>query len=528
MIGRALLLLVLLPGAANLINAAGMPHGSLANHPLVMPVSSSCHARNLRMFAQWQGAGQSEVGGIAIVGEPGCVLRGYPGISLGDRSGHALHVAVRHMGAETIPPLGPVPGRPVAYVSLWWANWCGGQVRLPITLDLTLPEDRGRLKTAARYGNFSRRVWAHRPPCIAPGHPSILTVGPFERPRARAYVRDAGRVTPGVGWRLTGSALEITRDAGATWTNRTPATVQADLIRAVFFVDALHGWLVISAGTGRDAATLLAYRTTNGGRSWGSARVAAPSMDFASAPAGSAWIDFIDARHGWIEVQLATSANFSWADLFRTDDGGRTWSAVESPAAGEIAFATRRDGWLAGGVADSRLFSTHDGGRTWSAAALPLPSRGGPGTVAFSLAGRGGRAGLRADLPGKTGSAWLFRLTPHDTWQLVRRLADPSIGEANPAAAPVAFAGSGALATVLDRGREIAVIPAPRRSEERVRSNLPITPNALVNGLSFVSLRQGWAIVSGARCAQFKRQCTSYSVLYATTDGGAHWTRLGG
>lgn len=164
----------------------GLGSATALDRPVMTIIRASCYAHNLRMFAQWQGADQSEVGWLVIVGNTRCILRGHPRISLITSSVRALPVTVRYIRAGTIPPLGRIPGRLVAYVSLSWGNWCSGQVRLPITLTLTLPNHGGRLQTAVRYGSFSRRVWAHPPPCVAPGKRSTLLVGPFQAPPHRS------------------------------------------------------------------------------------------------------------------------------------------------------------------------------------------------------------------------------------------------------------------------------------------------------------------------------------------------------
>lgn len=340
-----------------------------------------------------------------------------------------------------------------------------------------------------------------------------------------AHVRDAARVTETVGWRLNMDALEVTRDSGATWSNATPENVRPNLIRAVAFNDPLDGWLVTSEGASSGGSDLVAYHTTDGGRSWLSSQVAPPSADFADATAGRASIDFLDAQHGWIEVERATSSAFSAGDLFQTKDGGITWSQVKSPVAGAVAFATPTDGWLAGGVDDAQLFSTHDGGQTWSASAPPLPTSPAAVNVTYTLATRAGTVGLRADFAGNPASALLFDLTPQDSWRLVQSLEDSSSGEPG-VAVPVSVAGAGALATVLGRGQETVVSPIATGNGTRMPSNLPINSNAAVSRLSFVSQHDGWAIVSGGACTRFKADCTTYSALYTTSDGGATWTQL--
>lgn len=157
-----------------------------AGRPPLASVTAPCFARNVFVYAEWQGSGQEEVGGLVIVGHAGCSPRGYPKVSLADNSRRTLHVRLKHVKPQVVPPLGRIPGHLLAYASLSWANWCAGRIPLPIVLKLVLPGAGGRLHTAIRYGNFSRRVWARPPPCVAHGRPSILTVGPYLRTPARS------------------------------------------------------------------------------------------------------------------------------------------------------------------------------------------------------------------------------------------------------------------------------------------------------------------------------------------------------
>ena len=160
--------------------------------------------------------------------------------------------------------------------------------------------------------------------------------------------------------------------------------------------------------------------------------------------------------------------------------------------------------------------------------ALPisLPAGTPAASVTYELAERAGGVGLAADIANRPGAALLFNLSGQETWHLVQSLRDDSIVEPG-AALPVAFAGPAAVATAVNQGREIVVAPV-NGTATRIKSNLPITANASVSTLSFVTPREGWAIVSGTACGQVKTDCTAYSELSSTSDAGASWTQLGG
>ena len=83
-------------------------------------------------------------------------------------------------------------------------------------------------------------------------------------------------------------------------------------------------------------------------------------------------VSFVSARTGWVLGREACAAP-SCPRLYRTDDGGRTWRAVNPPPAPlrdqeggdairEVRFANLSDGW----VALPEVWATHDGGAHWA------------------------------------------------------------------------------------------------------------------------------------------------------------------
>lgn len=140
-----------------------------------------------------------------------------------------------------------------------------------------------------------------------------------------------------------------TTNQGATWA-LAPASTSNDLLD-VSFADALHG--VIAAGN-------QVLRTSNGGLSW-------QVTPFVSGAVMS--IDMISAT----EVMCVTP-------LFRSTDGGASWSAVTMPAgasgAGQVDFLDSLHGAVGrGAVAGSplvpaRCYVTSDGGATWTSSLL--------------------------------------------------------------------------------------------------------------------------------------------------------------
>ena len=182
-----------------------------------------------------------------------------------------------------------------------------------------------------------------------------------------------------------GGSFAVTADGGETW--RAGVVPGADSLefRDVEGVSERAAWL-LAAGPG-DRSRI--YRTDDGGRTW--------SLQFANRDT-SAFYDcfaFWDERRGFT-MSDAVGGRFP---VVRTTDGA-TWADIghRLPPAldGEGAFAAsgtctaalgERHGWIAtGAAARARVLRTDDGGDTWSAAGTPVvqgASSSGGASIAF-------------------------------------------------------------------------------------------------------------------------------------------------
>ena len=166
------------------------------------------------------------------------------------------------------------------------------------------------------------------------------------------------------------------QDAGRSW-QRIPLTVpKADVqgygdVYPPSFPGASGRMLVqFSSSTGPD---LVVYKSTDGGLRW-QPNATSPLPVSLGSPAQFGWTDGED---GWV-------ASGDGHGLYRTTDGGRTWTRTPLPnAAGpaalegrlQIAFTDAQDGFLAASNRSGtcEIYSTHDGGQTWT----PLVPNGG-------------------------------------------------------------------------------------------------------------------------------------------------------
>ena len=197
-------------------------------------------------------------------------------------------------------------------------------------------------------------------------------------------------VTATAGWALLGQQLYWTDSGGEGWSDITPPGLGAGGIRAAGFADRLHGWVVITTADGAGDLRFGLERTLDGGQHWQVMPLDLFAPGEAGARAGSVFLQFIDAATGWLVVKQATSSNFSVGTLFKTQDGGDTWTRLSLPVGAPVRFSTAQDGQIDAAATGNDRYTTHDGGQTWTqqaaAETAPAASDGGKALSALSMA----------------------------------------------------------------------------------------------------------------------------------------------
>lgn len=202
-------------------------------------------------------------------------------------------------------------------------------------------------------------------------------------------LRGVGAVSAKVAWASGNKGTVVrTRDGGATWERLTVPGAEDLDFRDIEAIDDTTAYLLAIGGGERSRI----YKTVDGGAHWTllhtnpEPRGFYDSIAFWNARTGLVMGDPVDGRY----------------TILRTDDGGETWVPVPAPGMPEAlpdesAFAAsgtcvvvggRKNAWfVTGGGPRSRVFRSSDGGLTWTASETPVAtgtSSAGIFSVAFA------------------------------------------------------------------------------------------------------------------------------------------------
>jgi photosystem II stability/assembly factor-like uncharacterized protein len=148
---------------------------------------------------------------------------------------------------------------------------------------------------------------------------------------ASSFVDQAGVARDGSVWAIRGRGLAISRDHGQTWAEHelpTDAVFPGNLALA----DADHAWVLdplgADVGSSNGGASVVVYRTSDGGATWQYTSVAATSAN----PIFSQ-VRFVDDKVGFLVLGQDGGGpdgvlSHGTSTIMRTEDGGATWTAT--------------------------------------------------------------------------------------------------------------------------------------------------------------------------------------------------------
>ena len=185
------------------------------------------------------------------------------------------------------------------------------------------------------------------------------------------------------GWGLSGPDVLVTTDGGQTWREATPPeTHPAGTPGKAYgaFLDKQTAWIVFSQSD-QILPEASVWHTTDGGRTW------TPSAPlFHQVYGQSVWTEFatLDAENAWLMVRgvFAGAGTHHTHELFRTTDGGLTWTSLDGEVSDDytgMVFVDASSGWRtwqtigAYAAAPPDYGVTTDGGANWDSRGLPPP-----------------------------------------------------------------------------------------------------------------------------------------------------------
>ena len=315
-------------------------------------------------------------------------------------------------------------------------------------------------------------------------------------------------------WGVTETQIVRTNDGGSTWYNVTPPDVTDTASIGTFILDTTHAW-VQKPDFNNFPNNGLLYRTNDGGLTW----------TISSTPFSGGDLSFIDVHNGWMLADLGVGAGSNAVAVFQTKDSGMTWTQTytndpNSPDAGDslplgglksdLMPLDMQTAWVSGVTYSSGtayLYRTDDGGHTWSLVNLEVPA----GAENFELSidkdqmqfisARDGFLVVR--LAGDSTQTAVY--VTHDggtTWTLTPTLI-PSAGESNFLSAREA---------VIYNGEQFYVTRDAAQTWTSVSPNIVFGDSFVT--MDFVDLATGWIVTLDP---------SKHRSLYRTNDGGTTW-----
>ncbi len=378
----------------------------------------------------------------------------------------------------------------------------------------------------------------------------VLTLARLSRPGSASHAYTKGgqqfqimsisMIDAQTGWAdCSGGVVLRTTDGGLHWKDTSPSLQKQTYYGNALFLDGLHAWVGVTAS---DATTKVVdstdiFSTSDGGQSWQRATIQTDGYY-------SKQFSFIDAHEGWLYTrqwvsihQVIGPENYAPPLLFHTVDGGKTWHRVLDPASShakifndvvidDIRFHTTTDGWITGipqhaAPHSARLYRTQDGGQTWQEQALTLSQNVSGLTEVWAPRFFTSLEGILPVIAG-TPIEMTFYVTHNGggTWQKEASLTGLT-GEGGWLSLPAMLDMQHWWVKDMDHSGE-KLYATTDGGKHWTTMSTPAQPNVSKLGVpDFTSEKVAWL-----RMYRYEHGQMQFTVLFKTTDGGHTWTEV--
>lgn len=351
-------------------------------------------------------------------------------------------------------------------------------------------------------------------PTVSPT-PIIATPSPTARPVATATtaksLRQFQMIDLKQGWGAGDRQVLRTTDGGASWIDVTPKDIKLEIsmVPQVIGVDARTAWVIEPNLADMNAGRL--FRTGDAGQTW----------QVSAVPFGFVYAQVLDSLHAFFLASRGVAAGSNVVDLYRTDDGGATWtqlarSSPDQQAEGSLPFgglksgAVFRDashGWVTGFIpmdGATYIYQTADAGKTWKPVQLKLPAILSKTQVEVQPP---------RFFDGQTG-VMVTRLSGDPAAQVFYLTQD---GGATWNAAPlITFTGLVSVISMTDwvvwDGRNLHATHDSGQTWQQISPNINLEQK--INDMQFLTPQNGWAL---------SMENGDVTHLYRTEDAGQTW-----
>lgn len=349
-----------------------------------------------------------------------------------------------------------------------------------------------------------------------------------------ANAREFDLLTEDEGWLLLDNDLFRTGDGGKSWLEITPQQEGSPAILDAFFLDPAFGWVISTQPDQSGFPTYVLSQTADGGGTWGTTTLSLFISGDVDSFAEAAYLQFLNRDVGWLVIKRATSNNFSVGTLFRTADGGDTWTRFTMPIGAPVYFVSDDVGWTAGGATGRDLYRTADGGRSWHKEVVPQSPSNSNGQRYYQLPILWDEEGVLPEVIVDEDQALVEFLVTSDgglTWEPGIRVALPR-GTPGEIVLPV---------SPVDDYRLLLIIPGTQQTarisyrEEVVAILYSDYQMSGIVALDMATSEAGWVMRTEGRCENQQddpasiagaKACRRETKLLRTDDGGTTWIEL--